>query len=241
MAPATAIAPDLRGYGAGSSEPVAGLSVDDQVDALEEAIRSVAGPAPTAIHLVGHSVGGVIAARFADRHPDAVASFISLEGNFTLKDAFWSGQLAAMSLADATVLIDRDRADPPGWLSAAGVEATPARVAAAGDALGFQPPATIHAMARAVVELTGREEYDAMLRRVFARCPSHLVAGARSRAGWDVPCWAVDAAATSSTIADSGHMMMLEQPDRLAAVLAELVHGGFRQPALGDTVPTCGA
>ncbi len=241
MAPAAAIAPDLRGYGARSSDPVAGLTIDDQVDALAAAIEGSAGPTTSAIHLVGHSVGGVIAACFADRHPDAVASFISLEGNFTLEDAFWSGQLAVMSLADATVLIDRDRADPPGWLAAAGVEATPARVSAAGDALSFQPPATVHAMARAVVEFTGRAEYDAMLRRVFARCPTHLVAGARSRVDWDVPSWASEAAATCHTIADSGHMMMLEQPDRLATVISELVHRGGGQQVFGDTAPTCGA
>ena len=36
-------------------------------------------------------------------------------------------------------------------------------------------------MAPAVVEYTGRADYEAMLRDVFARAPVHLVAGARSR------------------------------------------------------------
>jgi pimeloyl-ACP methyl ester carboxylesterase len=52
MAPATSIAPELRGYGASSSDPVEGLTIDDQVDALEEAIGVAAQPSPTAIHLV---------------------------------------------------------------------------------------------------------------------------------------------------------------------------------------------
>jgi lipase len=40
---------------------------------------------------------------------------------------------------------------------------------------------------RAVVEFTGRPGYEPLLREVFARAPVHLVAGARSRAGWHVP------------------------------------------------------
>jgi pimeloyl-ACP methyl ester carboxylesterase len=76
---------------------------------------------------------------------------------------------------------------------------------------------------------TGRADYEGMLRRVFATCPTHLVAGARSRASWDVPCWAIDAAATCYDITDSGHMMMLEQPHRLATLLSQLVCQGQRQ------------
>jgi pimeloyl-ACP methyl ester carboxylesterase len=223
MAPADTLAADLRGYGARASHPVEGLTIDDQVDALEGEITASTRTSPTAIHLVGHSVGGVIAARFADRHPDLIASFTSLEGNFTLNDAFWSGRLAAMHLDEATQLLDRDRRDPEGWLRAAGVECTPTRIAGATEALNFQPPATIHAMAQAVVAFTGASTYEPMLRRVFAAHPVHLVAGTRSRAGWDVPEWAIDAAATYQAIPDCGHMVMLEQPHRLAALLATLV------------------
>jgi pimeloyl-ACP methyl ester carboxylesterase len=229
MAPAATLAADLRGYGARRSHPVEGLTIDDQVDALEDEIASSAPASPTAIHLVGHSVGGVIAARFADRHPPAVASLTSIEGNFTLKDAFWSGQLAAMPLDKATQLLDRDRRDPGGWLRAGGVEHTPSRLARAKEALDFQPPATVHAMARAVVDFTGTSSYEAMLRRVLAAHPAHLVAGARSRAGWDVPGWAIEAAAAHQTIPDCGHMVMLEQPHRLAMLLAAVVHSGHAQ------------
>jgi pimeloyl-ACP methyl ester carboxylesterase len=223
MAPAATLAADLRGYGARACQPVEALTVDDQVDALEGEISDCTPSSPRAIHLVGHSVGAVIAARFADRHPGTVASFTSLEGNFSLKDAFWSGRLAAMELEAATELLNRDRRHPEGWLAAAGVERTPTRLAGAGEALEFQPPATVHAMARAVVGFTGTSTYEAMLRRVFAAHPTHLVAGARSRAGWDVPEWALHSAATYQAIPDCGHLMMLEQPHRLAALLANLI------------------
>ena len=226
MAPAATLAADLRGYGARACHPVEGLTIEDQVDALEDEITDSAPASPTAIHVVGHSVGGVIAARFADRHPDLIASFTSLEGNFSLRDAFWSGQLAAMELDEATELLNRDRRDPGGWLRAAVVESTPTRLAGAKEALEFQPPATVHAMARAVVDFTGSSTYVAMLRRVFAAHRTHLVAGARSRAGWDVPEWAIDAAETYQAVPECGHLMMLEQPQRLATLLATLVRPG---------------
>jgi lipase len=42
------------------------------------------------VQLIGHSVGGVVAAGYAHRFPKRVASFVNVEGNFTLADAFWS-------------------------------------------------------------------------------------------------------------------------------------------------------
>ncbi|WP_428942794.1 alpha/beta fold hydrolase [Xanthomonas oryzae] len=42
------------------------------------------------VHLVGHSVGGAVSALVCSLYPELVASFTSVEGNFTLKDAFWS-------------------------------------------------------------------------------------------------------------------------------------------------------
>ena len=131
-----------------------------------------------------------------------------------------------MELDEATELLNRDRRDPGGWLRAAGVAPTPTRLAGAKEALEFQPPATVHAMARAVVDFTGSSTYVAMLRRVFAAHRTHLVAGARSRAGWDVPEWAIDAAETYQAVPECGHLMMLEQPQRLATLLATLVRPG---------------
>jgi lipase len=60
------------------------------------------------------------------------------------------------------------------------------------------------------------------------------VAGTRSRAGWDVPEWANDAAATYQELPGCGHMMMLEQPHRLATLLATLVHQGRVPPGKHD-------
>jgi lipase len=58
-----------------------------------------------------------------------------------------------------------------------------------------------------------------MLRHAFDQVPVHLVAGARSRPGWDVPDWAVDAAASYTEIPDAGPMVMLEALEALGIEL----------------------
>ena len=65
--------------------------------------------------------------------------------------------------------------------------------------------------------------YETMLRDVFDRVPVQLVAGARSRAGWDVPDWALKAAASYTEIPEAGHMVMLEAPDALGTELRRLL------------------
>jgi lipase len=59
----------------------------------------------TLVHLVGHSVGGVIAAAFAHRFPERTASFINVEDNFTLADAFWLAQIAPKTPAEVERLM----------------------------------------------------------------------------------------------------------------------------------------
>lgn len=221
LEPAAILVPDLYGYGTGVADDEQEITIDRQVECVHRLIER--GAADARVHLVGHSVGGVIAASYAHRFPDRVASFVNVEGNFTLADAFWSRQLAAKRACEVDQLLERDRADPGRWLRDAGVEPTEDRVRAAAEALVFQPASTLQAMARAVVEYTGRADYETMLRNVFARVPVHLVAGARSRAGWDVPEWAHEAAASYTEIPDAGHMVMLEAPEVLGIELRRLL------------------
>lgn len=173
--------------------------------------------------LVGHSVGGVIAASFAHAFPERVASFVNVEGNFTLADAFWSAQLAAKTPAEVHKLLEADRADPARWLRDADVEPTEDRIRSAAQALSYQPATTLQATARAVVDYTGRPGYEQLLREVFAHTPVHLIAGARSRAGWNVPEWALTVAASYTEIPDIGHMVMLEAPEAFGKVLADVL------------------
>jgi lipase len=218
FAPREVIALDLLGYGryAGTRAPI---DVDAQVTHVRETVGD------RRIHLVGHSSGGVIATAYTHRYAGSVGRFVNVEGNFTLADAFWSGQLARRTPEEVAQGLARDRGDPAGWLRGAGIDVSPERVAMAGAMLRHQPATTLHAMARSVVSYTGTAEWAAMLRDVFARVPVDLVAGGRSRAAWDVPPWALAAARSYTEIPDVGHLMMVEAPERFGTAVARLLDG----------------
>jgi pimeloyl-ACP methyl ester carboxylesterase len=56
-----------------------------------------------------------------------------------------------------------------------------------------------------------------MVRRLLdGGLPLHLIAGERSRAGWNVPDWVARMAASNTDVAGTGHLMMLEAPQRFA-------------------------
>lgn len=199
--PAPILCPDLLGYGAEAQAGPTGITIDSQVEYVRAAVE---GALPgRRVHLVGHSVGGVIAATYAHRFPERVASLVSVEGNFTLADAFWSAQLASKDPVEVDEIL-RAKTE-------------------IAHALGYQPASTVQAMARAVVEFTGDPSYEQLLREVFALAPVHLVAGARSREGWDVPGWALAVAASYTEMPDVGHMVMHEAPEAFGTLLAELL------------------
>lgn len=229
LQPAAVLTPDLHGYGSSITDPITGLTIQHQADYVHDAIAAHFGR-DARVHLVGHSVGGVVAADYIDRYPGQVATFVNVEGNFTLNDAFWSAKVATMSADEANQMMVRDQAEPARWLEDSGIEATPGRVQAATEALAFQPASTVQASARAVVEYTGHSGYEDLLRQVFATVPVHLVAGAYSRAGWDVPDWALDGAASYTEIPDVGHMMMLEEPILFGQELRQIIDVGRPQP-----------
>ncbi len=214
-------APELLGYGEWRDAPLDGLTLERQADHVAAWLGArYTGP----VHVVGHSIGGAVAQLFAARHRALAASLTSVEGNFTLKDAFWSSKIAAMPLAEVDAILEGYRTDPQAWLRAAGVVPGDWTTAVAKWWLQHQPASTLQAQARAVVNATGKPEYLETVRGVLGSgVPVHLVAGADARAGWDVPGWVVQAAASDTDIPDTGHMMMLQSPDLFAqAVLRNL-------------------
>jgi pimeloyl-ACP methyl ester carboxylesterase len=215
LSPAPCSAPDLCGYGPAADEAV---TLDAQVAALRTHVRQQAAGGP--VHLVAHSIGAVYAFVLADRDPALVASVTTVEGNFTLADAFWSAAIAAVDEAEARASIEERLGDPEGFLAGDGIPATAPHLERAREALAYQPWRTVRDSARTIVATTSEPAYEAALRRVFARVPVHLVAGERSARAWDVPDWAREAAASSSTVAGAGHMVLLEQPERFGEVLA---------------------
>ncbi|MHB1668696.1 MAG: alpha/beta fold hydrolase [Thiomonas sp.] len=222
FAPGWALAPDLLGYGALSGLPPRDINIPAQVAYLRETIRKAFGAEP--VHLVGHSIGGAIAALFAHAQPDQVRSVVSVEGNFTLKDAFWSSSVALMSAAAAEQMLSAFRADPAAWLAGAGIAADARTLPLGIHWLAQQPASTVRAMAQSVVAETGTADYLPKVREVFARHPVHLFAGERSRASWDVPYWALQNAASITLLPQTGHLMMLEQPQAFTRAVQSVLN-----------------
>lgn len=217
---ATAYAPDLIGYGELRSASRAEISLHAQVAHLMNWLDL---HGINQVHLVGHSVGGAVAMLFAHGHPDRVASVISVEGNFSLADAFWSASVAQMGADEADEMMAGFKADLPGWLGRSGITPTEEHLATAMRLLSNQPASTVQATAQSVVSTTGAATYERIVRSVFdSSLPVHLIAGERSRSGWAVPDWAM-ASAASETLLTGGHLMMVENPQTFARTIIRLI------------------
>jgi pimeloyl-ACP methyl ester carboxylesterase len=215
------LAPDLLGYGEFSATLPARLSIAAQVAHVHRLVTEHFGGGP--VHLLGHSMGGAIAPLFASAHPHLVATIVDVEGNFTIKDAFWSGQLARMTEAEAEEMLARQRTDPTAWLGRLGIGVNERTLASAHHWLHLQPASTLRAMGAALVDTTSKPDYLDRVRKVFASHSVHLVAGERSRDGWDTPEWALAQAKSLTLMPGCGHLMMLDDPDGFGRVVARLL------------------
>lgn len=221
LAPNPVLVPNLPGYGDQHARHVSEVSVGATADFIHTHMRSLG---YERAHIVGHSVGGVVAVVMADRYPKAVASLISVEGNFTLKDAFWTQKLARMSEHEAEAMLAAYRANPETWLVGAGLDATPENLVLAESILAAQPASILQAMARSVVQITAEPAYLQSIAALIERgVPFHLVAGERSRAGWDVPQWALERAASVTIQPNVGHNMMLENQATFLSTVRRLI------------------
>ncbi len=207
----TVYTPDLSGYGALRD------ARDDALDLAAQAahvIEQIEACADEPVWLLGHSMGGAIAMLAADRRPELIRGLINVEGNFTLLDAFWSRSIAAMSREEWEQRYTSMRGDVPRWLLQCGVKPTAKRVEWTTGILDNQPAATVRTMSVTLVESTAEPAYMEAVRRVCERgIAIHLIAGQRSAADWDVPCFIREAASTDTQIENTGHLMMLEAPD----------------------------
>lgn len=202
---------DLLGYGGLGGASPGRLTLQAQVDHVARKLAHL-GEAPAWI--LGHSVGGAIAMLLADRHPNLIRGMINVEGNFTPKDAFYSGKVAAMRPEEWSGEYHALKSDISAWVELWDVDPTPEHVERCTQLLCNQPPGTIYAMSRAVVDETRKPGYLDAVRRVVDRgLPIHLIAGQRSTAAWDVPEFVRRAAVSSTIIPQTGHLMMLEEPE----------------------------
>lgn len=121
----TVVAWDARGYG-GSSDPPAGWTIADYADDLAALLDHLGAPRA---HVVGLSMGGVIALAFADRHPQRLDRLV-------LADTYCGG--GTLPPAERQARLERRLA-----AVASGNLAQFARERAA-ELLSPQAPATLH-------------------------------------------------------------------------------------------------
>ena len=222
--------PDLLGYG-NKRTVEQGISLDGQANEIVRILRDeVRQPA----WLLGHSVGGAVMMLVADRAPELVLGLISVEGNFTLKDAFWCARIASLPEREWAAEYGALEDDPAGWLERSGIEASDLRVAWARDILENQPYTTIQAMARSVLEVTGAPGYLEGVRRVLGTgVPLYLLGGELSASGWNIPEWVLALACRSLVQPKAGHMMMLEDPAAFCGIVGALVRDHVREHRTG--------
>lgn len=215
------VADDLLGYGRFTDTPAGQLTLAAQA---EHVARQLDRQPAERVWLLGHSMGGAVAVLAADRRPERVCGLISVEGNLTEQDCFWSRRIAAKTPAQWAADYAAMQADPAGWLERCGIAPTPRRVSWARHLLTHQPAATVYAMAGALLNETLCPGYLGAVRRLLQRgLPLHLVAGARSAGEWGVPDFVRTAAASYHEQPDVGHLMMLEDPDGFCRIIGAIV------------------
>lgn len=212
--------PDLLGYGVHAAPSELSLAVQ-----ANEIVRFLHALDSGPCHLLGHSVGGAVAMLAAALAPQLVKSVISVEGNFTLDDAFMCRRIAPLPAVEWQAELQRIQNQPADWLAKGGIVATSERLQMANCILHNQSAATLQAMARAVVKETSDPAYFNTLRKLMRfGTPLHLVAGSRSAGSWNVPEWVRQEAASDLVLPECGHMMMLEEPDLFCNSLLQLLY-----------------
>ncbi|QJE01688.1 alpha/beta hydrolase [Massilia forsythiae] len=214
--------PDMAGYSCRRVD-TEGIDLPGQAAALARYLRERIGRPSW---LLGHSVGGAVAMMVADLEPDLVRGLVSVEGNFTLRDAFWCARIARLDEAEWALEYGAMEDAPAAWLEKNGIEAGDERLRWAREILANQPYTTVQSMARSVVSATGAPDWLDLVRRVLVRgTPLVLFAGELSAAGWDVPEWVLAAARRVVAQPKTGHMMMLEDPANFCRMLGAIVEG----------------
>ena len=214
-------APALVGYGEHQYASPESISLPGQVEHLRSFIDARFRSKP--VDVVGHSVGGAIAMLLAHRYPEYVRTIVNVEGNFTLDDAFWSASVGEMSEDEAEAMMNTFRSDPLAWISGSVATPQPHLKEVAIRWLSHQPASTLRAMGQSVVKTTGDDQYLAALEQVFDRHPVYLLSGELSRKGWNLPNWALEKCAGDHTLANSGHLMMLDDGVGFSAAIARFL------------------
>jgi pimeloyl-ACP methyl ester carboxylesterase len=212
---------DLLGYGDYRDVEPQHLTLRGQA---EHVASTMAALPKEPLWLLAHSMGGAVVMMAADQRPELVRGIINVEGNFLRRDTFWSSRIIAKPLAHWTEKYRGMQEDIPGCLKHWGIKENAQRGQWLSAILEHQPPATIYAMSKALIEETCDPAFLELVRRVIDRgTPLHLIAGERSAKAWGIPEFVRRAARSYVETPDTGHLMMLEDPEGFCATVDSIL------------------
>jgi pimeloyl-ACP methyl ester carboxylesterase len=172
--------------------------------------------------VVGHSMGGVVATLLAEAHPAAVAAVVDVDGNASVGDCTFSGEAAALSLAD---------------FASGGMERLANRIYREGvedpahrgyyASIRLCDPRAYHRNSEELVELAGTEALAGRLAALEAK--TLYVAGSPGGACARSLELLDEADAQTVELAPSGHWPFIDQPDGFAEELASFLDGVTRR------------
>ena len=207
---------DLRGHGQSALEPFA-HSIDDFADDVHETLGQ-AGFGPCAV--AGFSFGGMTAQALAIRHPDDVSALIALAGPCTQDEAkrptiAARGTDALAHGMQAVLEATMQRWFTPGFMQSAEAQAARTYVAQRdprGWAQGWKAIAALHTephlRALRMPALCVAGELDVSAPPDIVRRIANAIPGARFE-----------------VLAGAPHMLFIEQPDQVSAIIANFLEG----------------
>lgn len=210
--------PDLPGHG--GSQPLPAASMSAFADVVAELL-----PGPTPVF--GHSMGGVVALRLAERRPDLVTGLVlaapagissstrASEASLALVGLVQPGRIAGRHV-ERIARSRRLRRLVFGLLEVANADALPAQAVH-----GFLRAPRLHTDALGAGLALARDDPRDCIERI--RCPALVVFGARDR---QVPVedgfeYARLLGAPLRLVADCGHLLIGERPDVCARVVLD--------------------
>lgn len=219
---------------AAEPSPVAGITLDQRVRAVEALVRQAASAGNGDVILVGHSAGGIVISAVAEKLPDLLAAIVYLAGFMVPNGMSLLGMLPHESMSTATS-VGLFVGDP------AGIGATrinPLSVDSDYRALlkaSFYADVSDADVAKAVASLhsdepnAGAVEPSAITPERFGTVPRHYIRTTQDNAvplaGQDHMIAAVDGTIGGATIThtlESSHSPFLSQPAALAAILLDI-------------------
>jgi pimeloyl-ACP methyl ester carboxylesterase len=204
------------GYGASTGFAADAPDVGDYADAVAQWLDATS---ITACHLVGHSLGSLIAARFAADYPARVKSLTlaSCAVGHTRLPEETRAKLLAGRLEDVATLGPRAMAEKRGP-RLLGPDASPEAIRAVVDVMGLIDPS---GYAQAARMLSGGDMLDD-LARLPAAMPVQIVYGTAdviTPPDVNLRAAAARPGASVTTIERAGHALYVEVPERFNAIL----------------------